>query len=129
MYNASHRNDGSFGIHGYKVPKEYLDSREIKQMREGNKPKPAPRATKKGDYLTEAVKIASGIPAPNQYNVVKPWVDEKKKPTQPKNVGSKKTFLEEIALEAKRRPIPGPGAYDLLKDGKKKQGTLNKPNR
>jgi len=123
MYDIANKNNGTFGISGYQVPKEYHDARQLKYIREGQKPMKAPRATKQGDYISQAIKLAGQTPAPNQYEIVKPWAPEKKdqrtvKPTQ------KRTFLEEIGLEAKRRPIPGPGAYDVLKGDQKKASSV-----
>ncbi len=123
MYDIANKNTGTFGIAGYKVPKEYQDARQLKYVREGMKPKNAPRATKKGDYISEAVKLSSGIPGPNSYNVVKPWVGEPKKQA-PGKVPHRHTFLEEISIEGKRRPQPGPGAYDVLKAGKEKANSV-----
>jgi len=119
MYNLYNKQDSGFGISGYKVPVDYHDTRKLKAAREGNPKQKAPRATKHNDYLTETVKIASKLPGPI-YNVVKPWVDEKKKNSAPKNVAKRTTYLQDIAEEAKRRPVPGPGAYDVLKQSEKK---------
>jgi hypothetical protein len=125
MYDLVNKQDASWGISGYKVPQEYHDSRELKNIREGNPKKNAPKPTKKGDYLTETIKATKNLPAPNHYNVVKPWVDDTKKKTPPK-VGNRITFLEAISIENKRRPQPGPGAYDVLKAAKVKPAALKK---
>lgn len=125
MYDLVNKQDASWGISGYKVPQEYLDSRELKSIREGNPKKNAPKPTKKGDYLSETIKATKNLPAPNHYNVVKPWVDESKKKSAPK-VGNRTTFLDAITLEGKRRPVPGPGQYDVLKTPKVKSAPNKK---
>ena len=65
MYDIANKNNGTFGISGYQVPKEYHDTRQLKYIREGQKPQKAPRATKKQDYISEAIKLAGQTPAPN----------------------------------------------------------------
>jgi len=125
MYSLASKDNTNWGISGYKVPREYLDAREMKMAREGTQKKASPKPLKKSDYLTDTVKNASKTPAPNHYEIVKPWFDTKKQNQSPsKSVGKRKTFLEEIELEGKRRPIPGPGAYDLSKKDSKKGESL-----
>ena len=128
MYSMANRNNAGWGISGYKVPKQYLDAKQMKAEREGTLKKVSPKPLNKGDYLSDAVKNASKTPGPNQYEIVKPWFDPKKQKQSPsKSVGKRRTFLEEIELEGKRRPVPGPGAYDLLKKDRKKTESPSKP--
>jgi len=124
MYNIAMRNNTVWGIDGYKVPAEYLDSRKLAEIHSGKFKKNAPRALKKPDYLTETLLYAK-TPAPNAYNVVKPWFDESKKGKPPKPT-KKGSYIDAIIEENKRRPKPGPGAYNLRETDeqiKKKQST------
>lgn len=124
----ANKDNSGWGISGYKVPRQYYDAKQIKAEREGVQNKGTPKPLKKGDYLTETVKNASKIPGPNQYEIVKPWFDAKKQKQSPsKSVGKRKTFLEEIEIEGKKRPIPGPGAYDISKKNGKKTESSTKP--
>jgi len=118
------RNNTVWGIDGYKVPAEYLDSRKLAEIHSGKFTKPAPRALNKPDYLTDTLRYAK-TPAPNAYNIVKPWFDESKK-KQTVKATKKGSYIDEIIDENKRRPKPGPGAYNLRETEeqiKKKQST------
>jgi len=110
MYNIAMRNNTVWGIDGYKVPAEYLDSRKLQEIHSGKFTRPAPRALKMPDYLTDTLRYAK-TPAPNAYNIVKPWADDKKK-TQPKPT-KKNSYIDNIIFENKQRPKPGPGAYNI----------------
>jgi hypothetical protein len=119
MYEVSMRMNTAWGIEGYEAPRKYADPKELQEQREGKKKTPAPKALKKGDYLTETIRVAKGLPGPNHYNVVKPWFPEDKiRKEAPKNVPTKNSYIDNIILEQKRRPIPGPGAYKVRKDEK-----------
>jgi hypothetical protein len=117
MYDISMRQNAAWGIEGYQVPKQYPDVRKLQEVREGKEKKKAPRELKKQDYLTEAVRYAKDIPGP-QYDIVKPWAIENKAKAPPKNVPNRHTYIDLITLEQKRRPMPGPGAYQLRKTDK-----------
>lgn len=106
------RNNTVWGIEGYKVPREYLDSKELKEIHSGKFTKPAPRALKKQDYLTDHMRATRDVPAPNKYDIMKPWVDEKNKP-KAKHVTKRNTYIDGIIHEQKTRPTPGPGAHNL----------------
>lgn len=110
------RNNTAWGIEGYQVPKEYLDSRKLGEIHSGKFTKPAPRALKHLDYLDLMTRTTRPYPAPNKYDIVKPWVDEKNKGKAPKHVTKKNSYIDNIIHEAKRRPVPGPGSYNLRKD-------------
>jgi len=97
MYNIAMRNNTVWGIDGYKVPAEYLDSRKLQEIHSGKFTKPAPRALKMPDYLTDTLRYAK-TPAPNAYNIVKPWVDDKKKTQQPKPT-KKNSYIDNIIFE------------------------------
>ena len=113
------RMNTAWGIEGYEAPRKYLDPRKLAEEREGKQKKPAPKALKKGDYLTETIRTAKDTPGPNFYNVVKPWFPEDKiKKEPPKHIPIKNTYIDQIILEQKRRPVPGPGAYKVRKDEK-----------
>jgi len=111
MYNIAMRNNTHWGIDGYKVPSEYLDSRKLAVERSGKFTRPAPRALKMPDYLTDTLRYAK-TPGPNEYKIVKPWFDESKKGKAPKAT-KKSSYIDCIIDENKRRPKPGPGAYNL----------------
>jgi len=124
MYSIAMRNNTVWGIDGYKVPAEYLDSRKLQEISSGKFTKKAPRALKLPDYLTETLRYAK-TPGPNAYNIVKPWVDETKNKTQPKPT-KKNSYIDLIIHENKTRPKPGPGAYNIRETDeqiKKKQST------
>jgi Sperm-tail PG-rich repeat len=122
MYEISTRQNAAWGIEGYEPPKQYLDPKKIAEQRE-NKKTPAPRALKKGDYLTETLKAIKGFPGPNAYNIVKPWFPEDKKgKAPPGKVPHKNTFLDQLA----KSKVPGPGAYNLLKSDKEIEEMNNK---
>lgn len=100
------RNNTAWGIEGYNVPRKYHDARKVEK-------KPAPRALKTGDSLTQHLKSARTMPAPNAYDIVKPWVDDKNKKSATKYVTKKDSYIDKIIAEAKVRPTPGPGAHNL----------------
>jgi hypothetical protein len=118
MYDISMRHNADWGIEGYEVPRAYVDSRLLAEIKENKQKKKAPRALKKGDYLTDTVRLAKSLPGPNQYEIVKPWFPEDKKKPAPKNVGTKNSYIDLIVKEQKLRPIPGPGAYNTRKSEK-----------
>jgi len=117
MYDISMRHNAAWGIEGYEVPKQYPDARKLQEVRENKEKKKAPRALKSQSYLTEAVRFAKDVPGP-QYDIVKPWAPENKNKAPPKNVPNRQTYIDQITLEQKRRPIPGPGAYQIRKTDK-----------
>jgi len=71
-------------------------------------------------------RTTKAYPAPNKYDIVKPWVDEKRKKA-PKYVTKKGSYIEGIIHEAKRRPVPGPGAYNIRKDDDGKKNGKKEP--
>lgn len=114
MYDISTRQNAAWGIEGYEVPRDYLDSKRLAEIKEKKEVKPAPRALAKGDYLTETLRATKGIPGPNSYNIIKPWFPVDKIKKDAPKVGNKNTFLDQIA----KNKTPGPGAYDLRKSDK-----------
>jgi len=117
LYDISMRQNSGWGIEGYQVPKQYPDIRKLQEIRENKEKKKAPRELKLTDYLTEAVRFAKDVPGP-QYDIVKPWADEKKAKPAPKVVPNRHTYIDLITLEQKRRPLPGPGTYQIRKTDK-----------
>lgn len=57
------------------------------------------------------------VPGPNKYNVDKVWVTENDKERGKKKPHDthKYSYIDLIINEEKKRPIPGPGKYDLRK--------------
>jgi len=127
MYNISMRNNSAWGIEGYAVPRQYYDAKKMGELAKGNLKKPAPRALKTIDYLADHMKAVKSVPAPNHYNMIKTWVDEKNKP-KPKYATKKNTFIDSIIREATIKPIPGPGAHNLRETDEqiKKRNEKNK---
>jgi len=127
MYNIAMRNNTAWGIEGYQVPKEYLDSRKLKEVSSNTVKRAAPRALKQGDYLTETIRATKDMPAPNKYDIVKPWFDKTKQKQTAKYVTKKNSYIDLIIHESKKRPTPGPGAHNLaapIQEMKKKGGEL-----
>jgi len=114
MYNIAMRNDSAWGIEGYAVPRHYYDAKLMGEISKGNVKKPAPRALKTIDYLADHMRAVKGVPAPNHYEIVKPWADEKNKNKAPKYVTKKNTFIDSIIREATIKPTPGPGAHNVI---------------
>jgi len=106
MYNIAMRNNTAWGIEGYTVPRHYQDGRKKPEKQ------PAPRALKKTDYLTDHLRATKSVPAPNHYEIIKPWVDEKNKPSK-KHATKKNTYIDNIIREQTLKPTPGPGAHNL----------------
>lgn len=120
------KNNSGWGIEGYKVPADYIDTRKLKEISSNTVKRPAPRALNKPDYLTDTFKATKGMPAPNKYDIVKPWFDKDKKQAA-KYVTKKNSYIDDIIHENKTRPTPGPGAHEVLKpiqEMKKKGGEL-----
>jgi len=113
MYNIAMRNNTVWGIEGYQVPKQYLDSRKLAEISQNKVKRPAPRTLKTKDYLTAHMEAVKKLPAPNKYDIVKPWVDDKKKAGPPKHVTKRNTYIDNIIHENTKRPTPGPGAHNL----------------
>jgi hypothetical protein len=113
MYNIAMRNNSAWGVEGYQVPAAYHDSRKIAEAKSGKFKRPAPRALKNLDYLTSHLAVAKTIPAPNHYNIVKPWATDKDKKSAPKYVTKKHSYIDTIIQEGIKRPTPGPGAHNL----------------
>jgi len=113
MYNIAMRNNSAWGVEGYQVPAAYHDSRKIAEAKSGKFKRPAPRALKNLDYLTSHLSVAKTIPAPNHYNIVKPWATDKDKKSAPKYVTKKNSYIDNIIHENTKRPTPGPGAHNL----------------
>jgi len=107
MYNIAMRNNTAWGIEGYTVPRHYQHPKKT-----GDK-QPAPRALKKNDYLTDHLRATKSVPAPNHYEIVKAWVDEKNKPKAPKHVTKKNSYIDHIIRNQTLKPTPGPGAHNL----------------
>ena len=115
MFNFSKKGNNLFGIEGYDIVKKYCDplknikEREFLTQKKGQK--------NKGKILKKFHEEKnSNNPAPNAYNIVKPWVHAKEK--RSKSVidkaksSSKNTYIDQIFSEAKRTKSPGPGAYE-----------------
>jgi len=112
MYNIAMRNNTVWGIEGYAVPRQYHDAKLMGEIAKGNLKKPAPRALKTIDYLADHMRAVKSVPAPNHYDLMKPWVDEKNKP-KAKHVTKKNTFIDAIIRESTIKPTPGPGAHNI----------------
>lgn len=73
--------------------------------------------TKRGHFYNDLEKMFKHVPGPNKYNVDHVWITEndkergKKKPHDTKKL----SYIDLIVDEAKKRPIPGPGKYNLRK--------------
>jgi len=107
------RNNSAWGIDGYQVPAAYHDSRKLAEIASGKFKRAAPRALKNPDYLTDHLRVTKTLPAPNHYNIVKPWATDKDKKAAPKHVTKKNSYIDEIIHENTKRPTPGPGAHNL----------------
>jgi len=112
MFDIAMRNNTAWGIEGYAVPRDYVDSRKLQEVSSGKVKRPAPRELKKQDYLTDIMRATKNVPAPNKYEIVKPWVDEKNKPKAVKPT-KKSTYIDDIIRESQLKPTPGPGAHNL----------------
>ncbi|EGR33008.1 hypothetical protein IMG5_063790 [Ichthyophthirius multifiliis] len=123
MYNITTRQNTTWGIDGYEVPKRYFDHLKQVQDREyekinkkGKYVKNNKYVTKRGCYLDDTIKLFKTSPAPNKYEVSYKWVNQqdiekgKKKPKDTK----RNTFIDDIFLEEKRRIKPGPGQYKIF---------------
>eukprot|EP00825_Cyclidium_porcatum_P008854 TRINITY_DN1443_c0_g2_i3.p2 TRINITY_DN1443_c0_g2~~TRINITY_DN1443_c0_g2_i3.p2 ORF type:complete len:295 (-),score=84.47 TRINITY_DN1443_c0_g2_i3:291-1175(-) len=86
---------------------------------------------KRGSYLDDAVKTVKIVPGPDKYKIEKDWISKadiekgKKKPSKTQ----RNTYIDFITKEAKARPIPGVGKYNLEKTAeqlKKEQEELSK---
>jgi hypothetical protein len=107
MYNIAMRNNTAWGIEGYSVPRHYQDPKKT-----GEK-KPAPRALKNADYLTDHLRATKSVPAPNHYEIMKPWVNDKDKPKPLKHITKKNSYIDNIIRAQTLKPTPGPGAHNL----------------
>jgi hypothetical protein len=125
MYNIAMRNNTVWGIEGYQVPRAYHDAKLMGEISKGNLKKAAPRALKTIDYLADHMKAVKGVPAPNHYEIMKPWVDEKNKP-KAKHVTKKNTFIDSIIRESTLKPTPGPGAHNIRETDEQLKKRLEK---
>ena len=124
MYQVSRRVNSTWGVEGYEVPKQYVDP--LKQVKEReyiknqkNKGQKDKRyVTKRGNFLDDLQKVSKGIPAPNEYKIVKKWTDDSKK-------GAKREKKEDKGDKDKKASGPGPGSYNLRKDYKKLMAELD----
>ena len=75
--------------------------------------------TKRGFYMDYHIKVVKELPPPDSHPPADPWdqANNKKKSKLHKldKSLSKRSYLDDIANEQKRRGIPAPGAYDLYK--------------
>jgi len=113
MYNIAMRNHTVWGIEGYTVPRQYHDAKLMGEISKGNLKKAAPRALKTQDYLTSHLRATKSVPAPNHYNIVKAWVDDKNKLKLPKHVTKKASYIDAIIRAATLKPTPGTGAHNV----------------
>lgn len=67
---------------------------------------------KRGNYLDAQLKAHRNEPGPDCYEVSPKWRLDPYKPRYPKDI-QRQTFLDDIERNAKRRKVPGPGAYSL----------------
>jgi len=126
MYNIAMRNNTAWGIEGYSVPRQYYDCKKMGDIVKGLIKTPAPKALKLQDYLTTHLRATKSVPAPNHYEIVKPWVDEKNPPKPPKHITKKNTYIDSILREQQLRPIPGPGAHNIRETDEQMKKRLEK---
>ncbi len=131
MFNFSRKENNFFGIEGYDIVKKYCDplknikEREFLTQKKGRK--------NKGKIVMKFHQEKnSNNPAPNAYNIVKPWVQTKEKRSESLNSKarnlSKNSYIDQIFNEAKRIKSPGPGAYEPYgKEIKEKAYLQKKP--
>ena len=125
MYKISTRAK-PWGIEGYEIPKDYLDHKKLADIRE-NKKQPPPKATKRGSYMDDATRLKKFVPGPDHYNLNQSVKEEKSKPS--KSVANRATYIDEILTNGKKRPTPGPNAYNIIKTEKQIQDEVEKLRR
>ncbi|CAD8089233.1 unnamed protein product [Paramecium sonneborni] len=142
MFKIATRQTSVFGIEGYEAPKKYVDpirqmeDRKFLTQKKGQKNRN--HVTKRGHYLEDLKKLYEKLPAPNKYDIVKPWVSEKQEGRVKSAPQKRCTFIDQIFKEAKVRGIPGAGKYNVIptleevlkkvqEEKKKKIGPVERP--
>ncbi|KAL4456933.1 hypothetical protein ABPG74_014571 [Tetrahymena malaccensis] len=124
MFDVATRNQ-IWGIEGYEISRKYVDpqkqikDREFAELRDKNKlpTKNKNYVTKRGHFYNDLEKQFKGYPGPNKYKLDYVWVSQndiekgRKKPHDTK----KNTYIDNIIDESKKRPVPGPGKYNITK--------------
>ncbi|CAK73021.1 unnamed protein product (macronuclear) [Paramecium tetraurelia] len=118
MFKIATKQTSAFGIEGYEVTKKYADplkqmeDRKFATQKKGQKN--LGYVTRRGHYLEDQKRIYEKLPAPNKYDIVKPWVIPlqiaRSKSAPPK----RSTFIDQIFKEAKLRAVPGSGKYNIV---------------
>jgi hypothetical protein len=91
------------GIDGYDFEKKYADpARQVRErayasQKKGEKSNK--HITDRGSYLKDAIKAKKGLPDPGQYPIKDDWPKLSK---SLRNVGKKKTYLDEVIEHAKK---------------------------
>ena len=92
--------------------------------------------TKRGFYMDYHVKVVKALPAPDAHPPADPWdqsINKKKSKFHPLDKSlSKRTYIDDIEKEQKKRAKPSPGDYNLCKTQKeldKEKEDLNKKKR
>ncbi|CAD8139398.1 unnamed protein product [Paramecium octaurelia] len=119
MFRIATKQTSTFGIEGYEVTKKYADPLKQMEDRKFSAQKKGQKnlgyVTKRGHYLEDQKKIYEKLPAPNKYDIVKPWVTEAQS-ARPRTAPPKRTtFIDQIFKEAKLRGVPGSGKYNVEK--------------
>ncbi|CAD8139487.1 unnamed protein product [Paramecium pentaurelia] len=119
MFKIATKQTSAFGIEGYEVPKKYADPLKQMEERKFSAQKKGQKnlgyVTKRGHYLEDQKKIYEKLPAPNKYDIVKPWVIQAQSTRSRSAPPKRTTFIDQIFKEAKLRGVPGSGKYNIEK--------------
>ena len=121
MYKVSLGVNQSWGVDGYRAPRQYQDPKPNKLLEKKTVSEDVKKKMKKGDYLAYTLKVAASLPGPNAFQSPTSWVNEKDKTKAKIKYGDRVSYVEQIFKDAKLRSVPGPGAYSLRKDPKEEE--------
>lgn len=103
VYETANQKQRTFAIEGYQVPREYVDplqiieDREMLKIKKGGKPRR--RATKRGSFLEDELKLHKIVPGPGKYSFSEEWPE---KPKLKPRYSEKLTFIQEIIKQEKK---------------------------
>ncbi|CAD8060988.1 unnamed protein product [Paramecium sonneborni] len=119
MFKIATKQTSAFGIEGYEVAKKYVDPLKQMEERKFSAQKKGQKnlgyVTRRGHYLEDQKKIYEKLPAPNKYDIVKPWVIQAQTTRSRSAPPKRTTFIDQIFKEAKLRGVPGSGKYNIEK--------------